>query len=42
MKIEFNRTGGERKALVTAIGEVLGEKPEYKGAPTFKIGRAHV
>ena len=44
MKIEFNRTGGERKALVTAIGEVLGEKPEYKGAPTFiyQIGRFEV
>lgn len=35
MKIDFNRTGGERKALVTAIGEILGVKPEYKGAPTF-------
>jgi hypothetical protein len=44
MKIEFNSTGGERKALVTAIGEVLGEKPEYKGAPTFiyQIGRFEV
>ena len=35
MKIDFNRTGGERKALVTAIGEILGKKSEYKGAPTF-------
>ena len=23
MKIDFNRTGGERKALVTEIGEIL-------------------
>lgn len=35
MKIDFNRTGGERKALVTEIGEILRKKPEYKGAPTF-------
>ena len=44
MKIEFNRTGSERKALVTAIGEILGEKPKYKGAPTFvyQIGRFEV
>src|SRR5699024_338576 len=29
---------------VTEIGEVLGEKPEYKGAPTFiyQIGRFEV
>ena len=35
MKIRFNRTGCERKALVTAIGEILGVEPEYKGAPKF-------
>jgi hypothetical protein len=35
MKIDFYRAGGERKALVNAIGEILGVKPEYKGAPTF-------
>lgn len=35
MKINFNRKGSERKALVMAIGELLGQKPQYKGAPTF-------
>ena len=35
MNIRFNRTGNERKALVTAIGDILGTKPVYKGAPTF-------
>lgn len=34
MKIEFNRTGAERKALVTAIAEILGTKPKYMGMPT--------
>ena len=34
MRVEFNRTGAERKALVTAIGEILGTKPKYKGMPT--------
>lgn len=34
MRIEFNRTGAERKALVTAIGEILGTKPKYMGMPT--------
>lgn len=31
MRVEFNRTGAERKALVTAIGEILGTKPKYRG-----------
>lgn len=35
MKIRFNRTGSERKALVTAVGEILETKPVYRGAPTF-------
>lgn len=35
MKINFHRSGAERKALVVAIGEILGIKHEYKGAPTF-------
>ena len=35
MKIRFNRSGSERKALVTAIGEILEVKPVYRGAPTF-------
>lgn len=34
MKIEFNRTGAERKVLVTAIGEILEVKPKYKGMPS--------
>lgn len=34
MRIEFHRTGAERKALVTAIGEILGIKPKYKGMPS--------
>ena len=34
MSIEFNRTGAERKALVTAIAEILGTKPKYMGMPT--------
>lgn len=34
MKIEFHRTGAERKALVTAIGEILEVKPKYKGMPS--------
>lgn len=34
MKIEFHRTGAERKALVTAIGEILEIKPKYKGMPS--------
>ena len=35
MQIRFNRTGAQRKALVTAIGEVLEVKPKYMGAPGF-------
>lgn len=34
MRIEFHRTGAERKVLVKAIGEVLGIKPKYKGMPS--------
>lgn len=34
MRIEFNRTGAERKALVVAIAEILGTKPKYMGMPT--------
>lgn len=35
MKIEFNKTGSQRKELVTAIGEILGVKPKYKGVPSM-------
>lgn len=40
MRIEFHRTGVERKALVTAIGEILEIKPKYKGMPSaaYEIG----
>lgn len=34
MRVEFNKTGAERKVLVTAIGEILGTKPKYMGMPT--------
>lgn len=34
MRVEFNRTGADRKALVTAIGEILETKPKYMGMPT--------
>ncbi len=40
MKVMFNVTGSERKALVSAIGEVLGEKPRYLGVVTqgYSVG----
>ncbi|MBE7727935.1 MAG: virulence protein [Enterocloster citroniae] len=40
MRIEFNRTGTERKALVQAMGEILGAKPKYLGMPTaaYQVG----
>ena len=31
MEIAYNATGGRR----TAIGEIVGEKPAYKGAPSY-------
>ena len=34
MRIEFHRTGAERKALVTAIGEILEVRPKYNGMPS--------
>lgn len=34
MRIDFHRTGQERKELVTAIGEIVGTKPKYKGMPS--------
>lgn len=34
MRIEFHRIGAERKALVTAIGEILEVRPQYKGMPS--------
>lgn len=35
MLIRFDRTGVERKALVTAISEITGDKARYMGAPSF-------
>lgn len=34
MRIEFHVTGADRKALVTAIGEILEARPKYLGMPT--------
>lgn len=34
MRIEFNRTGAERKALVRAISEITGAEAVYKFMPT--------
>lgn len=44
MEMRFNRTGAERKALVTAIGEILERKPKYCGMPSasYCIGAFHV
>ena len=44
MRIEFNRTGAERKALVQAMGEILGLKPKYLGMPTaaYQIDYFHI
>ena len=35
MKIRFNVTGAQRKALAKAVGEILGEDFRYLGVPTF-------
>jgi len=35
MEIRFNRTGTERKALVTAVSEIVGCESKYMGAPGF-------
>jgi len=35
MSIFYNVTGDRRKALVTAISEILGQEPVYTGAPNF-------
>lgn len=34
MRIEFHVTGAGRKALVTAMGEILEARPKYLGMPT--------
>ena len=35
MKIRFNVTGAQRKALAKAVAEILGEDYRYLGVPTF-------
>lgn len=35
MRINYNATGADRKALVRAMVELLGEPPVYQGAPSF-------
>ena len=35
MRINYNVTGADRKALVRAMVELLGEPPVYQGAPSF-------
>ena len=35
-EVRFGVTGEQRKALVTAIGEIKGDKPVYQGAPSFE------
>lgn len=37
MRIKFNRTGTERKALVNAVSEITGARAVYKGVPTFNF-----
>ena len=40
MEIKYNRTGKDRKALVDAVSDIIGEPVVYLGTPTFayKIG----
>ena len=44
MKMNYNVTGAERKALVKAIEELTGEKAKYLGMPTaaYRIGELTV
>ena len=44
MRIEFSRTGAERKALVQAMGEILEVKPRYLGMPTaaYEVDYFHI
>ena len=34
MEIKYNRTGKERKDLVTAIAQITGAEAVYKGVPS--------
>ena len=40
MKMNYNVTGNDRKAMVKVIGETIGEKPKYMGMPTaaYRVG----
>lgn len=40
MEIKYNRTGKDRKSLVDAVSDIVGEPAVYLGTPTFayKIG----
>ena len=44
MRANYNRTGKDRKELVSAIAEITGEKAEYKFVPTcaYEIGNITV
>ena len=44
MKLSFNITGTERKALVSAISQELNTPTQYLGAPTFayEVGGYHI
>ena len=35
MEIKYNLTGTDRKALVKAVSNIIGEKSKYLGAPSF-------
>ena len=35
MRIEFNVTGSDRKALVMAMADILNVKPKYLGVPSL-------
>lgn len=35
MRINYNRTGSERKALVNAVASITGAEAKYLGAPSF-------
>lgn len=34
MEVKYNRAGPDRKALVTAIEEIIGKKAIYKKVPS--------
>ncbi len=42
MEFKYNVTGDERKAMVTAIGELTQIKPKYLGAPSFTYEVGHI